>query len=61
VDVILTGNGPHVFVTDPARGRGYLVNFIESTVSVVDLDPASTTFNEVRATLGIPEKVRSND
>jgi hypothetical protein len=61
VDVILTGNGPHNLITDPERLLGYLVNFIESTISVVDLDPASATFNEVRATLGIPEKVRSND
>lgn len=61
VDVILSGNGPHVFVTDPVRLRGYLVNFIESTISVIDLDPASAHFNEVRATLGTPEKVRSND
>jgi DNA-binding beta-propeller fold protein YncE len=61
VDVILTGNGPHVMVTDPERLLGYLVNFIESTVSVIDLDPASATFNDIRATLGIPEKARRND
>ncbi|MBW2261661.1 MAG: hypothetical protein JRG91_06770 [Deltaproteobacteria bacterium] len=61
VDVILTGNGPHTLITDTERLLGYLVNFIESTISVVDLDPASTSFNDVRATIGIPEKVRSND
>ncbi len=61
IDVILSGNGPHNLITDPERLLGYLVNFIESTISVVDLDPASATFNDVRATIGIPEKVRSND
>lgn len=61
VDAILTGNGPHVLVTDETRLQGYLVNFIESTISVIDLDPSSSTFNDVRATLGIPEKLRSND
>ncbi len=61
VDVILTGNGPHVLVTDPARLRGYLLNFIESTVSVIDLDPSSATFNDIRVTIGIPENIRSND
>ena len=61
VDVILTGNGPHTFVADGEHMLGYLLNFLESTISVVDLDPSSATFNDVRATLGIPEKVRSND
>jgi len=60
VDVIHTGNGPHVFVTDPGRLLGYLVNFVESTISVVDLDPDSETFNEIRATIGEAEQVRGN-
>jgi DNA-binding beta-propeller fold protein YncE len=61
VDVILTGNGPHSLVIDDKRLLGYLLNFIESTISVIDLDPSSATFDRVRATIGVPEKVRSND
>ena len=61
VDTIATGDGPHVMVTDSGRNFGYIVNFIESTVSVVDLDPASPTFNAIRATLGKPKQVRRND
>jgi DNA-binding beta-propeller fold protein YncE len=61
VDTIATGDGPHIMVMDGGRKFGYIVNFIESTVSVVDLDPASATFNDIRATLGKPKQVRRND
>jgi DNA-binding beta-propeller fold protein YncE len=61
IDTIATGDGPHVFVTDPSRNLGYLVNFIESTVSVIDIDPDSEFFNRIRATLGKPKQVRRND
>ena len=61
VDTIATGDGPHVMVTDPFRNLGYIVNFIESTISVVDLDPSSPLFNRIRGTLGKPKQVRKND
>lgn len=61
VATIATGDGPHIMVTDRGRNFGYIVNFIESTVSVVDLDPTSPTFNGIRATLGKPKQVRRND
>lgn len=61
IDTIATGDGPHAVVTDSYRNLGYIVNFIESTISVVDLNPESTLFNRIRATLGKPKVVRKND
>jgi len=61
LDTIATGDGPHVFVTDSLREMGYLVNFIESTISVIDINPESPMFNKVRATLGKPKRVNAGN
>ncbi|MFH1436556.1 MAG: hypothetical protein ABIJ56_12665, partial [Pseudomonadota bacterium] len=52
IATIATGDGPHTFVSDRTRNYGYLVNFIESTISVIDIDPESPMFNQIKATLG---------
>jgi DNA-binding beta-propeller fold protein YncE len=60
-DVLVTGGGPHAVVADPDRRRAYLANFGESTVWVLDLDPASRHFRDVVLSIGIPERPSSND
>jgi hypothetical protein len=61
VDVISTRRGPHDLVFDQANGVGYLANFLESTVSVVDVDPESPRYHTILTTLGKPRRPRSND
>jgi DNA-binding beta-propeller fold protein YncE len=61
VDVLVTGMGPHTIVPDPARGRAYLLNFGESTVWVVDLNPRSVHFGRSLLSIGTPERPTTND
>jgi hypothetical protein len=57
-DTILVGRGPNdvTFGTDPLTGqpRGYVTNFSENTISVLDLQPGSPTENRMVARIGIP-------
>ncbi len=62
VNVFKTGAGPHALVPqpepDPAAGRpyrAYLANFGESTVWVLDFDPASPNFARPILSIGTPE------
>ncbi|HEX4457457.1 MAG TPA: hypothetical protein VIA18_05785, partial [Polyangia bacterium] len=34
--------------------RGYVTNYLESTIAVVDLDPSSPTYNHVIGRIGMP-------
>lgn len=61
VDVIPTRRGPHDLAFDPRAGVGYLANFLESTVSVIDVDPESSRYHTILTTLGKPRRPRSND
>jgi hypothetical protein len=56
-----TRSGPHDLTFDMHRHVGYLANFLESTVSIIDVDPDSSTFNTILTTLGKPRRPRSND
>ncbi len=55
VDILLTGIGPHLLAFDPTRPVAYLAQFTESTIAVLDVDPASETFHEFLLTIGIPD------
>jgi DNA-binding beta-propeller fold protein YncE len=55
VDVFKTGAGPHALVPAPAARRAYLANFGESTVWVLDFDPASPNFRRPILSIGTPE------
>lgn len=61
VDVIATRRGPHDLAFDPHTGVAYLANFLESTVSVIDVDPQSSRYHTILTTLGKPRRPRSND
>ena len=63
VGEVRTGTGPFAIATDPdpARARAYIANFGESSVWVVDLDPASAYFTEPILKIGLPERPASND
>lgn len=61
VDIILTRRGPHDLTFDPERKVAYLANFLESTVSIIDIDPTSGRFHEILTTLGRPRRPRTND
>lgn len=39
---------------EPSRRRAYVSNYVDTTISVVDLEPGSLTENRVIATIGIP-------
>lgn len=59
--VITTRRGPHELIFDSELKVGYLVNFLESTVSVLDVDPGSPTYHQILTTLGRPKRPRTND
>ena len=61
VDIISTRRGPHALTFDSERGLAYLVNFLESTLSVIDVDPESPTYHSILTTLGRPRRPRTND
>jgi DNA-binding beta-propeller fold protein YncE len=61
VDVLRTGMGPHTLVPHPAAGRAYLANFGESTVWVLDFDPASPHFARSILSIGLPEPPSGHD
>jgi DNA-binding beta-propeller fold protein YncE len=53
-DIVTVGRGPYTVVTAPSRKRLYVTNFLEDTVAVVDIDPASKTRNRVILRIGEP-------
>ena len=61
VDVLATRRGPHDLLFDAQAGIALLVNFLESTVSVIDVDPDSRAYHSTLTTLGWPRRPRSND
>jgi hypothetical protein len=44
---IATGAGPHALAVDAQRKRLYVVNFLDHSIAVVELDPASPARNQV--------------
>lgn len=66
-DTILVGRGPNEIALNfddpaldnptPAARRGYVSNFTEATIAVIDLDPSSPTYNRVIGRIGLPTVV----
>ena len=53
-DIILSGRGPYGVATARSRNRLYVTNFLEDTISVIDIAPSSATRNRVVLRIGIP-------
>ena len=67
-DTILVGRGPNEIALNfgdaaldepnPSKRRGYVSNFSEATIAVLDLDPLSATYNRVIGRIGLPGEVK---
>ena len=53
-DIVTVGGGPYSIVAAPGRKRLYVTNFLEDTIVVLDIDPASATRNRVVLRIGDP-------
>jgi DNA-binding beta-propeller fold protein YncE len=53
-DVIDVGRGPYAVVAAPTRKKIYVTNFLEQTVAVIDVSPASAYRDRVVLRIGIP-------
>lgn len=51
-DIVSVGRGPYAAVAVPAQKKLYVTNFLEDTVAVVDVDPASPLRNHVVLRIG---------
>jgi hypothetical protein len=64
VGVTTVGKGPHDIAFAPdepwvpfyLRNRAFVSNFAENTISIIDLDPQSPTWNRVIGRIGLPEQ-----
>ncbi|HEY3352945.1 MAG TPA: hypothetical protein VGQ83_06830 [Polyangia bacterium] len=57
VDEIRVGQGPNAMafsLQDPARPLGFVANYVENDIAVLDLKPGSPTENQVIARIGFP-------
>jgi DNA-binding beta-propeller fold protein YncE len=45
--IITTGSGPHALAMDEQRKRLYVANFLDHSLAVIELDPASPVRNQV--------------
>jgi DNA-binding beta-propeller fold protein YncE len=55
-DVIAVGRGPYDIVASASKKRLYVSNYLENTLSVIDITPGSATRNRVLLRLGEPKK-----
>jgi DNA-binding beta-propeller fold protein YncE len=53
-DIITVGRGPFAAAASPGRKQLFISNFLEDTIAVVDVNPASPTKNRVVLRIGIP-------
>jgi DNA-binding beta-propeller fold protein YncE len=53
--LITTGRGPFAVAAAAGRGRVYVTNVLEDTVSVIDSAPGSPLRNRVVLKLGVPK------
>jgi YVTN family beta-propeller protein len=53
-DIITVGRGPFSIAASKALKQLYVTNFLEDTIAVVDVNPASPTKNRVVLRIGIP-------
>ena len=54
-DIATVGRGPYAVVTSQARNKVYVSNFLEDTISVIDVAPTSPTRNRVVLRIGTPK------
>jgi DNA-binding beta-propeller fold protein YncE len=52
IDQILTGKGPNAMAIDAANRRAFIVNFLDNTVGVIDLDPTHAHYNRMVLRIG---------
>jgi hypothetical protein len=55
-DVISVGHGPYDVVASPSKHRLYVSNYLEDTISVIDITPGSATRDRVVMRLGTPRQ-----
>jgi DNA-binding beta-propeller fold protein YncE len=53
-DIVLVGRGPYSVVAAPVRQKLFVTNFLEDTISVLDIKPGSPTRNRVVLRIGRP-------
>jgi len=53
-DIITVGRGPFAIAASPVLKKLFISNFLEDTIAVVDVDPASATKDRVVLRIGIP-------
>ena len=54
-DVVQVGRGPYAVAAAPTRKKVYVTNFLEDTIAVVDVSPASPTHDRVVLRIGEPK------
>jgi DNA-binding beta-propeller fold protein YncE len=63
IDTILLGQGPNAMafsLDDQARPLGFVANYVESDIGVIDLLPGSPTEHQLIARIGYPSPVKSH-
>lgn len=53
-DIVLSGRGPYAVAAARSRNKLFVTNFLEDTISVIDIAPSSATRNRVVLRIGIP-------
>lgn len=53
-DIVTVGRGPYAVALSSARKKLFVTNFLEDTIAVLDVDPASPTYNRVVLRIGKP-------
>ncbi|MGE3768585.1 MAG: YncE family protein [Kofleriaceae bacterium] len=56
-DIVLSGRGPYSVAVARSRNKVYVTNFLEDTISVIDIAPSSPTRNRVVLRIGIPRSL----
>ena len=51
-DILTVGRGPYAIASAPTRHKVYVTNFLEDTISVIDVAPGSPTQNRVVLRIG---------
>ncbi|HEY0191022.1 MAG TPA: hypothetical protein VGC42_07845 [Kofleriaceae bacterium] len=59
-DVVQSGRGPFSISAAPGRGLVFVTNFLEDTISVIDVNPASANRNRVVLRIGTPKPPENN-
>jgi DNA-binding beta-propeller fold protein YncE len=55
VEAVVVGTGPHAIAIDEAREAAYVINNLESSISVIDLSRRRATRFQELARLGLQE------